>query len=137
MPKQTRSASLPKEEAKPKTRKPAFSDPLQTLGLKACVEAIIGSAELRTLAAQFKISEDEFLTDFVGGITTFVARMEPRDNLRRLALVHLVLHHARTITLARVAAVQFKPDAIKVLNDARDGASGSFRRLLDVYLSYR
>ena len=127
-------STVPQEKMKPpEAIRPLGADPLQTLGLVACCKVVLSSDDLKRLAAQFQVSEQQILTDFSTAVAQFVAGLNPGDKLQKLALEHLVVHHVRTVSLARLAAVASEPERIKILNDACDGASGSFRRLLCLF----
>jgi hypothetical protein len=83
------------------------------------------------------LGQEELITGLTGVLPDFVASMNPRDALEKLALEQLMLHHARILALCRQASTNSNLDVVKVLNEACDAASNSFRRLMSAFRDHR
>ncbi len=102
----------------------------ETLGVVSYFAAALGILDPKTLQANLGLQEKEFFAALSDSHAEFVHQMQPRDLLEKLALEQLMLHHARVLRLSQQACCQSDPEPAKLLHEACDGASGSFRRLM-------
>jgi len=109
----------------------------QMLGLFAYEGVSRTVVNTESLRAGCGLNQDEFTQVLSGVLPEFVEAMKPRDALEKLALEQLMVHHARVLALSRQAAMNAEGDGVKVINEACDGASGSFRRLMTAFRDHR
>jgi hypothetical protein len=121
------------QERRSGARRPNF---LSELTLYSCFRTF----ELTSDDQGAKTSNDlleQFRDQIQGGILQLCRDVKPSDDLERLIVELLAFHAIRTLTLGRLAAARCEADKIKILNEATDGASDSFRKLLMAYTAYR
>lgn len=109
----------------------------QVLGLFAYEGVSRAVVNPESLRAGCGLGEGEFLAALSGVLPEFVEAMKPRDALEKLALEQLMVQHARVLALSRQASTNSNLDIVKVLNEACDGASSSFRRLMTSFRDHR
>lgn len=68
---------------------------------------------------------------------SFQEEMRPRDALERLALSQLLLTHSRASWLSQLATAQKDPQALGIISEACERASGSFVRLMRAFREHR
>jgi hypothetical protein len=107
------------------------------LGLCALFDVAGKILDPETFRTLFGLSEGEHLSLIADALAHFVEQMKPRDALEKLAVEQLLLTHVRVLRLSQQASKQSSPDMIKILNDAVDGASGTFRRLMTAFRDCR
>jgi hypothetical protein len=105
----------------------------ETLGLASYMEAAARILDRKTLQTYSGLNDDEFLAALHDSHAEFIHQMQPRDPLEKLTLDQLMLHHVRVLRLSQQACQQSKPELFKMLNEACDGASGAFRRLMTAF----
>jgi hypothetical protein len=63
--------------------------------------------------------------------------MQPRDAIEEMLVIQMAWAHARLARLTRLAADQTSTANVRVLNDACDRASNTFRRMVQALGDYR
>jgi len=126
----------PGEDNSRKSEVNPASQCLTVLGLYSSFESLRLFPDLKGSKVNNEALQ-EFKKAVEGGVLRFVAHMSPRDELERLTLEQLVFQHLRTLNLGRLASSQSGLEAMKVLNDACDGASDAYRKLLMALAAYR
>lgn len=107
------------------------------LGESASFSTAFKIAHPDTIGAIFGLDKDATSLGMHDAFAEFVREMAPRDPLEKLALEQLLLNHIRVLRLSQQASSGSSPEMIKILNEAADHASGSFRRLMVAFGEYR
>ena len=107
---------------------------LATFAFEGVSRTVVNPESMR---AGYGLDRDEFMGVLTGVLPEFVEAMKPRDALEKMALEQLMVQHARVLALSRQASVNTNVDIVKVLNEACDGASNSFRRLMTAFRDHR
>jgi hypothetical protein len=78
-----------------------------------------------------------FLETAIDYVKDTVARMQPRDDLERMLVEQSLWLHARIARLSVQAARSTGESSVRILNEAADRASNTFRRHMQALKDYR
>ena len=78
-----------------------------------------------------------FLETAIDYVKDTVARMQPRDDLERMLIEQSLWPHARVAWLSVQAATSTGESSVRILSEAADRASSTFRRHMQALKDYR